>query len=212
MTARAKFLFDADFGSTAAPPKIDLAAHEAQIAEAEARGYRSGMNAAEAQARTEAERRAAHALENIGVAFERAMQGLARVERKLEVEAVEVAAAVAKKLAHELISRDPIAEIAALATNCLRELRSAPHVAVRVHESLHEQVQAQLAEIAATRGFEGRLVVLGEADIAPGDCRFEWADGGVLRDRAATEALIGEAVARYLAAQRGNGNGNSGGS
>lgn len=211
MTARAKFLFDADFGSTAGAPKIDVAAHEAKIAEAEARGYRNGMNAAEAQARTEAERRTALALENIGAALGRALMALAGVERKLEAEAVEVAAAVAKKLAYELIARDPLAEIAALATTCLRELRSAPHIVARVNENLYDAVQARLTEIAAAQGFEGRLVVLGEADIPLGDCRLEWADGGVVRDQAATETLIAEAVARYIAAQRGHDSKNSGG-
>jgi flagellar assembly protein FliH len=53
---------------------------------------------------------------------------------------------------------------------------------------------------------------MGEADIAPGDCRLEWADGGMVRDRAATEALISEAVARYLTALRGDKNGIAGGS
>lgn len=205
MTARAKFLFDADFGAGPAEPKIDLAAHQAQIAEAEARGYRNGLNAAEAQARTEAERRMAIALEHIGAALDRNIAALGAVERKLEIEAVEVATAVARKLAAELVACEPVEEIAALATGCLGELRSAPHVAVRVHESLHEQVQTRISEIAAKRGFEGRLVVLGEADIKPGDCRLEWADGGIVRERAVAEALIDEAVARYIAARSGNG-------
>ena len=43
--------------------------------------------------------------------------------------------------------------------------------------------------------------MLAEPDIAPGDCRIEWADGGINRDRAATEAAIDEAVARYVAAR-----------
>jgi flagellar assembly protein FliH len=145
VNARAKFMFDADFGPSAAAPKIDVAAHEAQVAEAEARGYRNGVNAAEAQARTEAERRIALALEKIGSAMDRVLAGLTAVERKLEIEAVDVATAVARKLANELIAREPLTEIAALATRCLSDMRSAPHVAVRVHESLHEQVQTQLA-------------------------------------------------------------------
>ena len=37
--------------------------------------------------------------------------------------------------------------------------------------------------------------------MAPGDCRIEWADGGVARDRAATLATIDELVARYVAAR-----------
>jgi flagellar assembly protein FliH len=52
------------------------------------------------------------------------------------------------------------------------------------------------------RGFEGRLVVLAEPDIGFGDCRVEWADGGLNRDRARIEAAIAEAVTNYLAVQR----------
>jgi len=204
MSAGTKFLFDTDFSPdrAQAAPKIDLAVHEAEIAAAEARGYRSGLAAAEAQARTEAERRSAFAMESIGAALDRLVAGLAAIERKLEVEALGIAAAVARKLARALVAGEPMAEIEALASGCLGELRGAPHVAIRVHESLHAQTQQKLAEIAAARGFEGRLVVLGVADVAPGDCRLEWADGGMVRDQAATEKLIDEAVARYIAARR----------
>jgi len=212
MAVRAKFTFDTDFGDGGkAEPKIDLAAHKAELAEAESRGYRAGLAAAEAQARTEAERRTAAAFEAIAAALERLSGSLAAVERKLEVEAVEVSAAVGRKLAGELVAREPLAEIAALTAGCLGELRSAPHVAVRVHESLHETVRARLSEIAARLGFEGRLVVLGEPGIAPGDCRLEWADGGMVRDTRATEALIGEAVARYVASRRAPDNDTGGG-
>jgi flagellar assembly protein FliH len=37
--------------------------------------------------------------------------------------------------------------------------------------------------------------------MAPGDCRIEWADGGVNRDEAATKSAIDEVVARYVAAR-----------
>lgn len=199
MTAAAKYMFDTDF-SPGASPKIDLAIHKDEIAAAEARGYRSGLTAAEAQTRTEAERRSALAMENIGAAIERLTASLSSIERKLEVEAVEVAAAVARKLAAELVAAEPMTEISALAGGCLSELRSTPHIAIRVHESLHAQTQEKLTQIAAARGFDGRLVVLGVADIAPGDCRIEWADGGVTRDHEAIETAIMEAVSRYIGA------------
>lgn len=204
MVATAKFMFDNDFtpGRVEAAPKIDLAAHEAEVAAAEQRGYRAGMNAAEAQARTEAERRIAMAMEHIGASLDRLGANLSGIEQKLEIEAVEVAAACARKLATALVENEPMTEIAALATNCLAELRSAPHVAVRVHESLHQQTSEQLKKIAAARGFEGRIVVLGETDIPPGDCRIEWADGGMVRDQQATDRLIAEAVARYISGRR----------
>jgi flagellar assembly protein FliH len=197
MMARSKFMFDTDFGvGSRAEPKITAAAVE----EAERRGYRNGLMAAEAQARTEAERRAAEAFERIASALDKLARDITDVELKLEAEAVEIAFAVARKLAPELIARQPLAEIAALAGSTLSELMSAPHVVVRVHESLHATAKDKLEEIARMRGFEGRLVVLGETEIAPGDCRIEWAEGGVVRDRAAIEAAVAEAVGRYVAA------------
>jgi flagellar assembly protein FliH len=205
MSAPAKFLFDIDFGAgrgKQADHVMSSAAVAAAVAEAEARGYRTGRDAARAEAIMEAERLAAAALDRIGNALEQLVCGLRAVEGRLEAEAVEVAAAVATKLAPELIAREPFAELAALAAECFKHLVGAPHVVVRVNDALHAQARDRLAEIARAQGFEGRLVVLAEPDIAPGDCRIEWADGGLSRDRARTEAVIAEAVDRYLLVRR----------
>jgi flagellar assembly protein FliH len=206
MGATAKFLFDVDFGAAAkeAAPAVAAAQHEAALAEAESRGYRNGVNAAEAQARTEAERRLAAAFERISSGLDQLRGGLKKVEDRFEAEAVEVALAVGRKLSAELIAREPFAEIAALADQCFRELLAAPHIVVRVNAALLDAAKEQLSAIARARGFEGRVVVLAEADIAPGDCRIEWADGGLKRDRAATEAAIAEAVGRFIASRRGD--------
>jgi len=192
-------MFDNDFAVAERGKSVTLAEHAAKLAEAEAAGYRNGF----AAAKTEAEQRAAAALERIALGLADLDRGLSAVETRLETEAVAVAVAVAKKLAPELIAREPLAELAALAANCFRQLVAAPHVAVRVNEGLHERARDELDGIARTAGFDGRLVVMAEPDIAPGDCRIEWADGGVKRDLAAVAAAIDDAVARYVAAQRG---------
>jgi flagellar assembly protein FliH len=205
MNATAKFLFDVDFSAAAqqAAPAVAAAQHAAAIAEAETRGYRNGVNAAEAQARTEAERRLAAAFERIASAVEQLRTSLTAVENRFEAEAVEVALSVGRKLAGDLIAQQPFAEISALADQCFRELLAVPHVVVRVNGALYETAKRKLEEIARGRGFEGRLVVMGEPEIALGDCRIEWADGGLKRDRAETEAAIAEAVGRYIASRRG---------
>ncbi len=198
MGSPARFLFDNDFAATEkVKSAVTLAEHSAKLAEAEATGYRNGF----AAAKTEAEQRAAAALERIAAALETLHRGLSAVENGLAAEAVEVAVAVAKKLAPELIAREPMAEISALAADCFRHLVAAPHVVVRVNDALHKQAHEALEALA--RGSDSRLVVLAEADIPPGDCRIEWADGGINRDRAAIEAAIDEAVARYIAGRDG---------
>jgi len=202
MRATAKYLFDLDFGSSAdAKPMITLAEHMAKLAEAEATGYRNGVAVAEAQALNDSGRLTALAMERLASAFASLDQALRAVEAKLEAEAVEVAVAVGRKLAQALIAQEPLTEIAALAGDCFRQIVAAPHVVVRVNDALYAAAREQLEELLRTSGFEGRLVVLAEPDIAAGDCRIEWADGGVIRDRAATEAAIGEAVNRYIAAR-----------
>ena len=203
MTAQAKYLFDQDFaaGASAAEKPVAPSEHVILLAEAESKGYRDGFAAAEKEGTAVAARRSAVALEQIGDALERMARGLDGIERRLEAEAIELAAAIARKLAPELVSREPFAEIAALAAECFRQLSAAPHVVVRINDALQETARAQLDEIAHTRGFGGRLVVIAEPDIAPGDCRIEWADGGVVRNAAKSDIAIGNAIGRYLGAR-----------
>ena len=205
MGAPAKFMFNADFAASAVNPAdrpITPAEHAAKLAEAEAEAFRKGFAAAEAEASAEARRRNTAALEHIAATTEALAKTLDAVEARLEAEAVEVAVAVGRKLATELITREPMTEIAGLATECFKQLVTTPHVVIRVNDSLHEFARDRINEIAQHRGFEGRLVVLAEPEIAPGDCRIEWADGGLNRDKAATDNVIAELVNRYLAARR----------
>ena len=201
MSAPVKFLFEDDFASGHSGGKrmIPAAAHEAALARAEADGFRKGMNAAEAKI----EGRATASLERIAQAITSMAQGLSALEARLEAESVEVAVAVASKLAPQLIAGEPLAEIAALASSCFHQLIAAPHVVVRVGEQIYEIAQPRLEQLAHLHGFQGRLVVIAEPGMAVGDCRIEWADGGLARDRAATEAAIAEAVGRYVAGRRG---------
>jgi len=105
------------------------------------------------------------------------------------------------KLAPALMAREPFIEVSALAINCFRQLVETPHVVVRVHDSLHAVAREKLEQLVRECGLESRLVVLAEPEIAPGDCRIEWADGGITRDSAATEQAIDDAVARYIDAR-----------
>ena len=45
-------------------------------------------------------------------------------------------------------------------------------------------------------------MVIGEPDIAPGDGRIEWADGGIVREQARIEAAVDQALAGALAVSR----------
>jgi len=200
MKATVKYLFDEDFAA-GAKPTITMVEHERRRADAESQAYRKGFTAGEQQAQQEAAQRIAAALAVIGDGLARLDGALAAIEARLETEAVEVAVAVASKLAPALIAREPLAEISALATECFHHLVATPHVAVRVGSAIYDTAKTKIGEIALARGFEGRLAVVPDETLAPGDCRIEWADGGVIRDQAATVSAIDEMVSRYISAR-----------
>jgi len=200
MKATAKYLFDEDFAG-GEKPTITLVEAERRRADAESIAYRNGFAAGQAQAQSEAAQHTADALALIADGLSRIDRALAGIEARLETEAVEVAVAVANKLAPELIAREPFTEISALATDCFRQLVKTPHVAVRIGPDIYDTAKHRLEEIAHARGFEGRLMVEADASLATGDCRIEWNEGGVTRDRSATLATIGDVVARYIAAR-----------
>lgn len=202
MNATAKYLFDTDFGpGKKVSTTIALAEHAALVAEAETRGYRNGFQAAEAEMKAETARRLAIALEQAAEMLMLMGQGLKEIDARLELEAIAVAYAVATKLAPALIAREPMAEIEALASGIFRQLLATPHVVVRVSDRLYEPAREKLEKISRESGFEGRLVLLAEPEMADGDCRIEWADGGLTRDRASAEQLIAETVQRFVSAR-----------
>lgn len=200
MKTTAKYLFDEDF-ATGEKPTITVIEADRRRADAESQAYRSGFAAGQAQAQGEVSQRIAAALAVMADGLDRINRALTGIEARLETEAVQVAIAVATKLAPELIAREPLAEIAALATDCFRHLVTTPHIAVRVGADIHEEANRAITEIARARGFEGRLLVSADPSLGPGDCRIEWADGGINRDRAAVQSAIEDAVGRYVAAR-----------
>lgn len=203
MAAPAKFLFDNDFSAPdRAREQAATAAELAhKVAAAEARAYRDGFEAGHREAKAESERRMALALEDIKIATQGIASRLAGVESRMETEAVEVAVAAARKLCAELIAAEPLGELMALIRDCFSHLVTTPHLVIRINDTLYESAREKIERLARQSGFEGRLVILAEPEIATGDCRIEWADGGIVLERSATDAKIDELVRRYMASR-----------
>ncbi len=202
MGAPAKFLFDTDFSSQHGGRERPISMEAAQrIAAAEARAYRDGFDAALGEARSESDRRAALALEEIAIGVRTIATGFSGIEARMETEAVDVAVAVARKLCSEMMAGEPLAEIMALVSDCFSHLVSTPHLVVRINDGLYDAARERIERLAKQSGFEGRLVILAEPEIETGDCKIEWADGGMVLERATVEAKISELVGRYMASR-----------
>jgi flagellar assembly protein FliH len=216
MASPARFNFDLDFDSPPSPPvavvkqaapkepevpSVDLVTHLLQLNEtdqrARAEGFEQGRASAEAQAAQRLADEAARLTHACRALLDRADADRLAVER----EAVDLAVAVARKLAGKLVEREPLAEIRALIADSLAPLRKAPHLVLRIAVEDADAIRPHVDKLVRENGFEGRMVILGEDDMPRGDCRVEWADGGIVRDSARVSADIDAAVARYMDAR-----------
>lgn len=204
MNANARFLFDQDFGDKRArredaEPVVTLAFHEEQMRRAEEAAHLRGV----VQGRTEAEAdetaRLAGATQRLAAAMQDMVDQVTVAVNAIELQAVDLALAVARRLAGAALERFPTAEIERLVREAFSDLRATPHVVVRVEPMLVEPMTPLFERLARETGYAGRLVVLGDDALGASDVRIEWADGGIARDLATLDAGIA-ALAAGLAA------------
>jgi flagellar assembly protein FliH len=179
-------------------PTVDIPTMTAAVEEARREGYEHGLREGHKAASEKASARLADCAAQLLKRVESLNDAAEAEHRRIEAEAVSLGIATARKLASALIAREPAAELEALLRSCLGELRDAPHIVIRVSEDMTDVMREVLEAVGRETGFTGRLVVLGEPGMEPGDGRIDWADGGIVRDRAAVDAAVDAAVARYL--------------
>jgi flagellar assembly protein FliH len=189
-----KFLFDRDFRDPGGAAK-NLAA----LQEAEQRGFAQGVAEGRRQAAAEAEAQLAAALRRLGDGAGALLTELAVQQAQVEEEAFAFAAALGRKLAGKALAAQPVEAIAEAARASFQHLRGVPHLVVRVNDRLVEAVEAQVQRMSREHGYEGRLVVMGDPDIAPGDARIDWADGGIVREQARIDAAVEQTLTGSLA-------------
>ncbi len=211
MANPSKFLFDMDFSEPEAPveevavepevPMIPLSEHQALIEAARKAAFEEGRNEALKDLQGTQEKLLTDEVHRLTDVAGSVLKHLDEEQASQEKDAIALAFLVARRLCAHLLARQPLAEIVALVGECLGPLRRAPHLVIRVAEKDVEALKKRIDPLVNEKGFEGRLVILGEPDIGRGDCHIEWADGGILRDRKALEKQIDASIRGYLMAR-----------
>lgn len=211
MVSPAKFLFNMDFAEPDEPevelpvepevPMMPVADHDAIVAAAKAQAFEEGKAAALQDLLGTQEKHLTDQVQELTSVCQNVLETIEEMEAAKEKEAIGFSFLVARRLCAHLLARQPMGEILALITECLGPLRRAPHLVIRVAERDVEALKQRIDPIVQEKGFEGRLVILGEADISRGDCHIEWADGGIRRDRKALEAEIDGHIKSYFASR-----------
>ncbi|MFA5040235.1 MAG: FliH/SctL family protein [Bdellovibrionales bacterium] len=101
-----------------------------------------------------------------------------------------LALSIAKKILPAFTSQNGLQEIEALVSDTIRQMGREPRLVVRVHEGEFDALNEKIQAIATQRAFAGKIVILADAEVASGDCRIEWADGGIERNTPVTEKSI----------------------
>ncbi|HEV7260524.1 MAG TPA: flagellar assembly protein FliH [Bosea sp. (in: a-proteobacteria)] len=186
MSSAKKFTFGTDFREGGR-----RAAGEADIAAARAEGVIAGRE----QGRREAESQINSLIAQLARAAERLIAQEAAHAGEVEAQAAYVAIVAAKALAGAALTERPLAALENGLRECLSHARHAPHLVMRVNDGAVEAAEGLVKRLAQEMGFAGRLVVLGDPGIAPGDGRLEWADGGFVIESEQLARLVDQAVA-----------------
>jgi len=197
-----KFTFDLDLGTTETRSRVLSEPRLAEmISAARAEGYAEGIAAGEKSVVSRAATDLTRAAEALSTRAAKLLGSVDQIGASAESAAVELATAVGRKLATHLIERLPVAELEQLITECLASLQQVPHLVIRCHPQLADAVRDIAASRSTAAGFAGRLIVMGEPDIALGDGRIEWVDGGLVRDTTSLLADIDSRITAYLDAR-----------
>jgi len=203
MASPARFTFDLDLGRRpAAPPPVmpeDLVAQ--LVRQAREEGYAEGMRDGESNATAMAAQTVASAAAALATSMVQMTAALDDARKANLEEAVNLAAAIGRKLAAHLLARYPVAEIEALIAECMASLEGVPHLVIRCHPDIADAVREVATAHMATSGFSGRLIVMGDPDQRLGDGRLEWVDGGLVRDINTISHEIDQRISAYLAAR-----------
>ena len=203
--AVSRYMFDLDFDAEKraretedAEPTISLYDHEAQMAALERRVRAEAHEAGRREAIEQGSNALAEETQRLTGVATTLLTMLDGEIASREARAVRIAVACARKLASRLMAREPVGEVEALFRAAVAPMFDASHLVVRMHEANLESVRDRLETIAASQGFEGRLIFMGEPDMVPGDARIEWADGGLSRSQSEIEAAIDALIDDYL--------------
>ncbi|MGB0750219.1 MAG: hypothetical protein ACPGO3_15870 [Magnetospiraceae bacterium] len=221
MVAAEKFLFNLDFTGPAAgrrkrpkadavpapdaptvaeppPPPPPPTFTEAELEQAKESAYMRGREEALSDAGHVVEQNMARALTAIAEKFSDMAAAQTAANEAAAREAVEVAVAVIRKLFPEWNRRHGAEEVVAALREVTARLIEEPTLTVFVNADERETVEDRVDPVVRQTGLAVSVEVVGDVDVAPGDCRMAWNAGGAARDADRLWAEIDEILKRNL--------------
>jgi flagellar assembly protein FliH len=190
------------------PPPVYTEEQGAQmVADAEKKGHEAGFSEGHKQGFEEAHQQIMESLEKavgdvesvIAEKLDQIDEQQKRANAKINEDAIHVALGVIRKLAPAWSKQYQLTEIEDIIRQCLANLFEAPKVMIKVNPDLETDVRAAAERIAESRGFSGKVVIVGEPEVAVGDCMVSWGDGTAVRDSARVWSEINTVIDNAMA-------------
>lgn len=162
------------------------AEHEAHEALARADGFEAGL----AQARGEQQAALLAAVDALQSSIEMTEERVDAITAQVTGEAAEVALAAADMLAARALDHAPGLAIDEAIGRVLKQVARGQDVVVRVHPDLAEEMERLIGVRQSLDRRRLNLHVARDADIAWGDARIEWDQGGLTLDAAERAAMV----------------------
>ena len=207
MNSVQKFLFETSFDAAedqfarpdATPQASPQSVDESELERARDEGFAAGREQGLMEAAGSIENASARTLEAIDEQMRSLLPALAQDAERRDGEALKAAVTIVRKLFPRTAETRGTGEIEALIAQCLGHLRDEPRVVVRVCDELLDPLNERLGGLAADCGYDGKIVLLAEEALLPGDAKVEWAAGGAERDSARLWRQVDDIVARAAA-------------
>ncbi len=201
-----KFMFDNVFkvdesGRAIEDETAPLVYSDEDISAARIEAEQVGIEIGKAQSQQDIEQQVLQLMQTIASELSKVQEGYHSAMADLRATAAKIAAAAAEKLAGELLSHQPSAEIERMLLDCMAVLPSTPRIEIKINEKLVEPMRARFIEIVREAGYSGDVVVAGDADLPLHDCRIAWLGGGAELRHDELIGEINEIVERYCRTQ-----------
>ena len=198
MSTASKYTFDIEFRpegdlvSNAARARQKKAYSTEEIDALSARAREQGMKSGQVRAAETQAQEIAKLTDMVREILARSSQATNEVREEASL----LALGAARKLAAAAVDALPSTDVEEVLRHALHQALGEPRVVLHASPKVAELLKPRLAEIAHEEGFEGRVVVSGEAALGHADCRIEWRGGGAERSESLIEAAIAELIAR----------------
>ena len=189
-----KFMFERSFDDATvvhrAPERKPVLMKPEQLDELKQEGYNAGFEAGKAAGLDEQTAQLTAIVATVEKNIDILMQCMDALNQEQNTHTRQLVLSVVRKMMPDLMARNGMQEIEALLSDTLRTMSREPRLVIRVNDAQLTALSERIDAMTSQRAYSGKVIVLSDADVVSGDCRIEWADGGIERNSQETMSAI----------------------